>query len=92
MPIYEYEPDGEGCDYCQDGFELMQAMSDKPLKKCPQCQAPCHRVLSVTARPGKNILSNANLADKGFTKYVKRSDGQYTKEAGHGPDLPTYDQ
>lgn len=90
MPIYEYQPDEKGCSYCRDGFEVMQAMSDEPLAKCPECGAPCHRVISVPARTGKNILSDANLAEKGFTKYVRRSDGQYTKEAGHGPDLPTY--
>ena len=90
MPIYEYQPDGDGCEHCRGGFEAMQGMSDEALKVCPRCDRACHRIFSVTARPGKNILSNANLADKGFTKYVKRSDGQYTKEAGPGPDLPTY--
>jgi len=91
VPIYEYEPDDQGCDYCKDGFEVMQSMSDKPLKKCPQCGRACHRVLSVLAHPPKNILSDANLADKGFTKYTRKSDGQYTKDVGPGPDLKTYE-
>lgn len=32
MPTYEYE-----CDNCQHTFEEFQSMSDKPLRKCPQC-------------------------------------------------------
>lgn len=32
MPTYEYE-----CGNCQHTFEEFQAMSDKPLKKCPSC-------------------------------------------------------
>ncbi len=90
MPIYEYEPDGEGCAHCRGRFEVIQMMSEAALTTCPKCGGPVHRVLSVTARPGKNILSNSNMADLGFTKYSKRSDGQYTKDFGSGPDLPTY--
>jgi len=91
MPIYEYQPDADGCEHCRDGFETMQLMSEPPLKTCPKCGGDVHRVISVTARPGKNILSNSNLKDHGFSKYVKRCDGQYTKEYGPGPDLQTYD-
>lgn len=32
MPTYEYE-----CGNCQHAFEEFQAMSDKPLRKCPKC-------------------------------------------------------
>jgi putative FmdB family regulatory protein len=32
MPTYDYL-----CDACQHSFEEFQAMSDAPLKKCPQC-------------------------------------------------------
>ncbi len=32
MPTYEYE-----CENCGHAFEEFQAMSDKPLKKCPKC-------------------------------------------------------
>ncbi len=32
MPTYEYE-----CENCQHRVEEFQAMSDKPLKKCPAC-------------------------------------------------------
>src|SRR5579862_353327 len=32
MPIYEYE-----CEHCRYYVELMQKISDAPLKKCPSC-------------------------------------------------------
>ena len=34
MPIYEYI-----CHDCQNPFELMQKISDKPCSKCPSCQS-----------------------------------------------------
>ncbi len=33
MPTYEYE-----CAACGHTFEEFQSMSDKPLRKCPQCK------------------------------------------------------
>lgn len=33
MPTYEYE-----CDACGHAFEQFQSMSDKPVKKCPDCK------------------------------------------------------
>jgi putative FmdB family regulatory protein len=44
VPIYEYE-----CDSCTERFELMQKFSDKPVKKCPKCGCPVHKVLSAPA-------------------------------------------
>jgi putative FmdB family regulatory protein len=32
MPTYEYH-----CDACEHQFEEFQSITDKPLKKCPQC-------------------------------------------------------
>lgn len=32
MPTYDYL-----CDKCGHKFEELQKMTDKPLKKCPQC-------------------------------------------------------
>lgn len=33
MPTYEYE-----CDACGHAFELLQSMSDRPVRKCPKCR------------------------------------------------------
>ena len=32
MPTYEYE-----CPQCAHSFEAFQSMTDKPLRKCPEC-------------------------------------------------------
>jgi putative FmdB family regulatory protein len=43
MPIYEYR--------CENGhnFEVLQRMSDAPVKKCEKCGAPVHRVFHPVA-------------------------------------------
>jgi len=35
MPIYEYE-----CKKCGHQMEVLQRMSDDPLKDCPECNKP----------------------------------------------------
>ena len=32
MPIYEYQ-----CTGCHQQFDLIQKMSDEPIKQCPEC-------------------------------------------------------
>ena len=32
MPIYEYQ-----CQQCEHQFDTLQKLSDKPLRKCPEC-------------------------------------------------------
>ena len=32
MPTYDYE-----CDACNHAFELFQSITDKHIKKCPEC-------------------------------------------------------
>lgn len=41
MPTYEYE-----CTVCGHTFEEFQAITDKPLAKCPKCGAPVRRLIS----------------------------------------------
>jgi len=40
MPTYEYE-----CKSCSHGFEVFQAMSDPPLKDCPECGKEIRRLI-----------------------------------------------
>ncbi|MBE3065169.1 MAG: zinc ribbon domain-containing protein [Spirochaetes bacterium] len=40
MPTYEYE-----CTKCGHTFEALQAMSDKPLSKCPKCKSSIRRLI-----------------------------------------------
>ncbi len=78
MPIYQYKAKEGGCENCQDGFELMQAMSAKELTKCPQCGGGVKKCPSMCSGFSP-MLSNSNLRDKGFTKLQKRGDGSYEK-------------
>jgi putative FmdB family regulatory protein len=55
MPTYEYE-----CKSCSHGFEAFQAMSEQPLKECPQCGKEVHRL----------ILGGAGVIFKGSGFYV----------------------
>ena len=40
MPLYEYE-----CETCGIHFERKERMNDKPLKVCPECSGPVHRLI-----------------------------------------------
>ncbi len=91
MPFYVYEvvlADGTGGEQ----FEVFQKMTDAALTKHPETGKPVRRVFTApnaphawTERQGKHAVSDANLAAKGFTKYVKTGNGTYEKTAGTGP-------
>ena len=55
MPTYEYE-----CKKCHHHFEVFQAMSDEPLKKCPKCGKELRRL----------IFGGAGVIFKGSGFYV----------------------
>ncbi len=40
MPVYEYE-----CEDCSLRFEKMQRFSEDPVRLCPDCGGPVHRVI-----------------------------------------------
>lgn len=93
MPLYEYvilNPDGtEG-----ETFEVLQRISDPPLKKHPETNQKVRRIMSSPSvkksyRGGKitGDTSNKNLEKLGFTKYQKSKAGTYEKVLGSGPDL-----
>ena len=42
VPIYEYE-----CEVCNHRFEVIQKISDKPVKKCVLCQGKVYKVFSA---------------------------------------------
>lgn len=88
MPIYEYEPTGQACDYCRGGFEVIQGFDEDHLTACPECGQPVTRIISAPNVIGRPLdpLAPANLAAKGFTQYEKDSDGKYRRTAGSGPD------
>ena len=44
MPIYEYE-----CKKCAHRFEVIQKVSDAPVKKCEKCKGNAERLISSPA-------------------------------------------
>ncbi|MEW5722054.1 MAG: zinc ribbon domain-containing protein, partial [Thermodesulfobacteriota bacterium] len=42
MPIYEYE-----CRSCGEVREVLQKISDQPVKKCPACGGKVHKLMSM---------------------------------------------
>lgn len=76
MPIYQYKAINQGCDYCKDSFEEMQAMSANPLDKCPECETAVKKIPSV-CNGYSPFLSTSNLKDKGFKMLKKNNDGGY---------------
>jgi len=44
MPIYEYQ-----CQQCEERLEVMQRLSEEPLKACPECGGDLKKLISVPA-------------------------------------------
>ncbi|HOK40589.1 MAG TPA: zinc ribbon domain-containing protein [bacterium] len=66
MPIYEYE-----CQKCGHKFELLQKISDKPVKKCPECKA--NKVIRL-------ITGGAGIIFKGTGFYTTDYKNKTTKK------------
>ena len=83
MPIYEYEHIEKSCNKGKV-FEIKQSINDKPLSKCPECNGPIKKIMSLG-----NIStpkSNSELRDLGFTKLVKQDDGVYENVTARNGD------
>lgn len=44
MPIYEYV-----CDKCGDHLEVLQKVTDAPLKRCSKCRGKLEKIISRTS-------------------------------------------
>ena len=44
MPIYEYQ-----CEACEHKFDMLQKITAEPLKECPECAGPVHKLISSTS-------------------------------------------
>ena len=64
MPIYEYE-----CRACEHKFEEWQKISEKPVRKCPECGK----------RKVKRLISSTSFKLKGsgwyVTDYARKNEG-----------------
>ncbi len=96
MPIYEYH-----CDACGTRIEVMQKISDRPLRHCPGCKKnKLRKLVSATAfrlkgsgwyetdfkKDGKKNLHG--ISDGADTKPEKAADGAVTKETKESTDKP----
>jgi len=95
MPTYLYQeilPNGQEGD-C---FEVVQRMSDAPLKTHPQTGNAVKKVFVAPNLPNKytdaatkSKLTNENVEKHGFTRYVKdKVTGDYYKTAGKDRRAP----
>jgi putative FmdB family regulatory protein len=91
MPIYEYE-----CQACGHRLEALQKVSDKPLKKCPDCGKPkLHKLMSAPSFRLKGggwyetdfkSGNKKNLADGGKDeKPAAKAGGESAEPAGAKP-------
>jgi predicted nucleic acid-binding Zn ribbon protein len=87
MPVYVYQVVREGTEdsarESAETFEVRQSIHDPPLTRHPVTGEPVRRVPCVPTI-AKGAPSNSELANAGFTKLVKTSDGTYEKQAGPG--------
>lgn len=79
MPTYQYE-----CGACGHGFEALQSMMDKKLKKCPHCgKSKLHRLIGA----GSGIIFKGT----GFyeTDYKRKDAPSSRREpTGRRPEVP----
>jgi putative FmdB family regulatory protein len=88
MPIYEYQASGQNCcEHCRTAFDVMQKLSDEPLKFCPECHNPvCRNISRPNLASPAPSLSQDNIEKHGLTQFKKVEKGVYEKTAGKGPD------
>ena len=81
MPIYEYEVEGGDCNLCGGRFELRRPADREPLKDCPVCRRPVHKLISQVNTPDKTKAPSISDAKKaGFTVLERRDKGVYEKK------------
>ena len=84
MPTYEYE-----CKSCGHTFEVFQAMSEDPLKSCPECGKEVRRLI----HGGTGVIfkgSGFYVTDKGKSsgaaKTSKPAEAASTEGSGSGAE------
>jgi len=77
MPIYEYK--------CENGhvFEVIQKMSDEPLRECQECGAPASRVFTPPAIHFKGSgFHNTDYGTKRGGNGGSESGGEKSSDSG----------
>ena len=91
MPIYEYI-----CEKCGAHTEVLQKLSDAPLKKCRECKGKLEKIVSRTSfqlkgsgwyktdYSNKPAKSADKKADQGSTKADSSSKAESSGSGGSG--------
>ena len=86
MPIYEYQ-----CDDCGASFEVMQKMSEEPLRECDRCGGNLHKVLHPVAIhfKGSGFYTTDYGRGSGRAAGTRESggDGEAASSAGSGESV-----
>ena len=78
MPIYEYV-----CEKCGDHLEVMQRVSDQPLKRCAKCRGKLEKIISRTAFQLKGSgWYKTDYSDKPQSKAAPKSEKKKSEGAG----------
>ncbi len=83
MPIYEY-----ACDKCGGTFEVLQKMSDRPLRKCRKCSGKLRKLVSRTSFQLKGGgwyaqgYSNSSSGGDSKPKTGKKNAGKSESDSG----------
>lgn len=87
MPLYEYE-----CESCGLHFEKSQRFSEDPVRFCPNCGGPVHRVIQpvgvIFKGSGFYVTDNRG---KSSTMPPAKKDGEGKSESGASSDTPPSD-
>src|SRR5215467_740813 len=91
MPIYEYV-----CEKCGDHLEVLQKITDKPLKKCQKCRGKLEKIVSRTAFQLKgsgwyktdyaSTSSSSSGSDKSEKNLAKKDSAGSSEKASSSSD------
>ncbi|MCD6519810.1 MAG: zinc ribbon domain-containing protein [Anaerolineae bacterium] len=75
MPTYQYK-----CEECGIVFERFQHFSEEPLKVCPECGGPVHRVIQpvgiIFKGSGFYVTDNRSSASSSTTKAESKTESK----------------
>lgn len=81
MPVYDYEAKDKAhaCATCENGFEVVQCLSEPRLTVCPKCGNPVRKCIVAPAIGRSKTKLDDRAKNAGFTKLKKIGKGEYEK-------------
>jgi len=83
MPTYEYE-----CKECEHNFEAFQAMSDDPIRVCPECGKEVRRLIlggsGVIFKGSGFYVTDSGKGRRGSAKAEAKTEGASSNAAAAG--------